>query len=80
PLYRNFSAPLCITSRCLTFSIVYALRVCQHSDRYIVQPGILSGGQNIKTMEIKPMAYVNPYMKGGGKYEFKIRGKPKRRS
>ncbi|MGF8391334.1 hypothetical protein AAGO22_27495, partial [Klebsiella pneumoniae] len=68
------------SSRCLTFSIVYALRVCQHSDRYIVQPGILSGGQNIKTMEIKPMAYVNPYMKGGGKYEFKIRGKPKRRS
>lgn len=75
-----FSALLCITSRCLTFSIVYALRVCQQSDRYIVLPGILSGGQNIKTMEIKPMAYVNPYMKGGGKYEFKIRGKPKRRS
>lgn len=80
PVSRNFSVPLCITSRCLTFSIVYALRVCQHSDRYIVLPGIRPGGQNIKTTEIKPMAYVNPYQKGGDQYVFKIRGKPKRRS
>ena len=41
--------------------------------------GILPSGQNIKTTEIKPMAYVNPYQKGGAKHVFKIWGKPKRR-
>ncbi|EMX71452.1 hypothetical protein ECENVIRA101_2046 [Escherichia coli Envira 10/1] len=63
------------------FNILY--RLCfliLPEQRQIYRPsGILPSGQNIKTTEIKPMAYVNPYQKGGDKHVFKIRGKPKRR-
>ncbi len=79
-LRLSFFCHVVHTSRCLTFLIVYALGVCQNSDRYTVLTGILPEGQNIKTTEIKPMAYINPYMNGGDNYEIEIRGKPKRRS
>ncbi len=67
PLYRNFSAPL-VHYKPL-FNILN--RLCFEglsAQRQIHRPaGHSVRGQNIKTMEIKPMAYVNPYMKGGGK-------------